>query len=363
MTARSAGPVDAVRAAVQEELDHAQGRPMVVALSGGLDSTVLLHALRFSRRGGASVSAAHFDHGMRPESRADAAWVRGVCRAWCVELVEGGVGPGDPIPTSEDQARTLRYSFLEEVTRAADATLLTAHHADDQAETVLFRVLRGTGIEGLSGIPRRRELGGDNGGASVPLSRPLLHLTRDDLEAYARACRVPYRPDPTNQGASFARNVIRNVILPQAEAGVAPGARRSLARLAEIAGEEEEAWTSAMRLVLPALDVRGVMPGDARDAGDAVDAGNAGGLSCGREALLELGPALAARVLRRLAAHAGASLDHDTTRRALDFVRSSQSGRYIELGGGVELHLKDRRVLLKTPPVLPAANPARGSGA
>lgn len=344
MKGRPSDPVEAVRAEVAARLDDAGGGPCLVALSGGLDSMVLLHALRFSRQRTGDVSAAHFDHGMRPGSGGDAAWVRGVCRAWGVELVEGGLGPSDPVPKSEDDARTLRYDFLEGVARQRDAVLLTAHHADDQAETVLFRVLRGTGIEGLAGIPRRRRLGGDGGTDPVDLVRPLLDLTRGELEEYARRCHVPHRADPSNESGSFARNVIRNTLLPLAEDQVAPGARRSLVRLARIAEEEGAAWASAMRLVLPALGARGVSAG-----ADPCPPDEPEWPSCRRDALLELDPALAGRVLRLLAGELGLTLDSRATGRALAFVEGSQSGRHIELGGGVELHLKEGRVAIVPP--------------
>ena len=357
VTTRSSDPIATVSGAVARELADLRETPVVVALSGGLDSCVLLHALRFSPGGRSGLTAAHFDHGMRRGSQGDAAWVRGVCRAWSVELAEGRVDPAEVAPASEDGARTVRYAFLEAVARERGAALLTAHHADDQAETVLFRVLRGTGIDGLAGIPRRRILGSRSGPSAggrvgpapcdgrgeVMVVRPLLSLTREEVEAYARRCRVPHRPDPTNDGRAFARNVIRNALLPLAEREVAPGARRALARLAEIAGDEEAAWSSALRFVLDAVDARGVsLPGGA----SAVDDGTASEPSCSRTALLDLGRPLARRVVRLLAAGCGITLDRDTTLRAMGFVETSQSGRHIELGRGVELHLRGDRVAL-----------------
>lgn len=339
----------AIGAALAGLASEVAGRPAVVALSGGLDSCVLLHALRYGARTTVPLIAAHFDHGMRPDSSADAAWVRGLCRAWDVRLAEGAVDVHDEVPASEDEARRMRYAFLRRVSAEYGAVLLTAHHADDQAETVLFRVLRGTGIEGLAGIPRRRVLGGIDT-PDVTLLRPLLEVTRAEVEAYAERNGVPCRPDPTNESSSYARNVIRNVILPVAEAQVAGGARRSLVRLAEIAGDEEAAWNSALPFVLSAVDARGVSStASALGDPDPPGAGNPPveeDVSCGRKSLLALGPALAARVLRVLAASAGVTLDRGTTRRALAFVRDSQSGRYIELGRGVELRLRDGRVII-----------------
>src|SRR5690606_15955834 len=116
--------------------------------------------------------ATHFDHAMRPGSGADAQWVAGLCRAWDVPLAAARAE--DP-PRSEAAARELRYAFLHAAAeRFAAETLVTAHHADDQAETVLFRLARGTGLAGLAGIPERRGI----------IARPLLAFTRGELAAY-----------------------------------------------------------------------------------------------------------------------------------------------------------------------------------
>ncbi|HEX8392306.1 MAG TPA: tRNA lysidine(34) synthetase TilS, partial [Longimicrobium sp.] len=207
------------------------GAHVLVALSGGMDSVTLLHLLRFAADDGAlRVSAAHFDHAMRPGSDADARWVAGLCRAWGVPLRSARA---DSAPTSEAEARDARYRFLRAAQADVGAThLATAHHADDQAETVLFRVLRGTGLRGLAGIPAADGTG---------LVRPLLPFWRAELRAYARAAGLRWRTDPSNAGLDPARNRLRHRVLPQAER-VAPGARRALVRLAALARDDEAAW-------------------------------------------------------------------------------------------------------------------------
>ncbi|HEU0013426.1 MAG TPA: tRNA lysidine(34) synthetase TilS, partial [Longimicrobium sp.] len=213
---------------------------VLVAVSGGCDSVALLHLLRFGAGpGGPRMLAAHFDHAMRPGSDADARWVAGLCRGWEVPL---HAARAETAPATEAEAREARYAFLLRAKEAAGAThVATAHHADDQAETVLFRVLRGTGVAGLAGIPARDGRG---------IVRPLLPFWRNEVRAYARIHRLRWRTDPTNALLDPARNRIRHELLPLAEAHVAAGARRSLVRLAALAAEEEQAWGARVHAAL-----------------------------------------------------------------------------------------------------------------
>ncbi len=322
--------------------------PLVVAISGGLDSTVLAHLLRFGTHPRPTLVLAHFDHAMRPSSAADAAWLRGVARAWKVDVHTARAAAA---PASEDAARDARYAFLEGVrARVGARWILTAHHADDQAETVLFRILRGTGIEGLRGMDALRATGpGSSGGeGGAALVRPLLGRWREELAAYAKAVGLRWRDDPTNRDAGYARNVIRHRILPVAEAGVAPGARRALVRLASVAREDEEAWAEVLPGLLRSLDWDG----------SGVDAASTAAL----------GPALRGHVVRHLARRSGRVLDHATTARAVAFVAEAASGHGIPLGGGLQLRRElDRLVVV--PEAAPAADaplripgPGPGSG-
>jgi tRNA(Ile)-lysidine synthase len=283
---------------------------VLVAVSGGCDSVSLLHLLRFAADdAGLRVSAAHFDHAMRPGSERDAAWVRGLCRAWEVELAEARA---ETAPRTEEEARDARYAFLRQAQAERGATrLATAHHADDQAETVLFRVLRGTGIPGLAGIPPA-----DGSG----LIRPLLPFSRAEIRRYARENGLSWRADPTNALADPARNRIRLRLLPYIERHLAPGARKSLARLAELAREDESAWDAVLRPILEET----VREED-------------GALVLVRERLTSYDRTLRARVLRTLLRRLGAAPDRAGTRMALEFISHAPSGRILELPGGLRI--------------------------
>jgi tRNA(Ile)-lysidine synthase len=286
------------------------GAHLLVAVSGGCDSVALLHLLRFAADDETlRVSAAHFDHAMRPGSARDAAWVRGLCAAWQVPLLDGRAQT--PLRT-EAEAREARYAFLRRAQAEAGAThLATAHHADDQAETVLFRVLRGTGIRGLAGIPPHNDAG---------LVRPLLPFWRAEIARYARAEGLCWREDPSNAETGHARNRIRLRLLPAIDRQVAPGARRSLVRLAKLAREEEAAWDAVLR----PLVAESVHEED-------------GALVLVRERLAAYDRPVAARVLRAALRRLGTTPDRMGTRLALQFISHAPSGRVFDLPGGVRI--------------------------
>lgn len=313
------------------------GDAVTVALSGGPDSTVLLHLLRFPLRHlSFRLSAAHLDHAMRPGSEADAAWVRGLCAAWRVPIV---VERLEEVPGSEAQARARRYAFLDRAA-PADARIVTAHHLDDQAETVLFRARRGTGVRGLRGIAPRR-------GRVV---RPLLPFARAELEAYARAAGLVGREDPTNRDLSFARNRIRHQVLPALE-GVRPGVSRTLAALADRAREAEAAWRPIVR----------------RLAADAVVARDDGAVTLARDVLRSYHPEVGARVLRLVLRRFGRLPGRAGTRAALEFINSGRSGGQLHLPGGVRIERDFDRIRVahaREPAAedVPADIDGRGSG-
>ena len=298
-------------------LDGAQ--QAVVAVSGGIDSMTLLHLLRFSRAAPSlTLHAAHLDHRMRAESAADAAWLGEVCAAWGVAYHLRAA----PTPVrTEAEGRELRYRFFAEVAEGlgTGTAILTGHTADDQAETVLFRIARGSGPRGLSGI---------HPGRSPSPVRPLLPFRRYEVEAYAAAHGVPHREDPTNRDPRWTRNRLRHQVLPALEAAV-PGAAASLVALAATSRIESAALDQL-------LDDRIAVLASARSA-----APSRPGLSFDREAIAALPDPLLTVLLRRVATRLGGSPGRGATASLLRFVREAPSGRRVELAGGVtvEHHL------------------------
>ncbi len=288
----------------------------VVGVSGGVDSMTLLHLLhRRADALGLRVHAVHVDHRMRAASGDDARWVERRCARWGVEChVRVARTPvGD-----EASGRRLRYAHFEEVRRrmGARALALTAHTADDQAETVLFRMARGSGPRGLVGVRSSR---------APSVVRPLLPFRRGDVEAYAKARGVLFREDPTNRDERWTRNRIRRRILPELERAV-PGAGAALAALAAAAGSESAALDELLddRIRELALPDRS---GREADAGGRV-------VALDREALLGLSDPVRAALLRRAAARVGATAGRGATAELLRFALGAPSGRRIDLDGG-----------------------------
>lgn len=207
---------------------------VIVAVSGGTDSVALLHALKTlgpARKLGLHI--AHLDHRLRDDSAQDAEFVRSLGARWriptTIERQDVGATCDREGWSLEEGARRIRHRFfLETAQRQRADYVALAHTADDQAETVLMRLLRGAGLLGLSAIPITREL--DRG---VRLVRPLLEVWRRDLAAYLEAAGLPFREDPTNADRRFTRNRIRHELLPRLERDYNPNIKVSLVQLAE----------------------------------------------------------------------------------------------------------------------------------
>ena len=205
---------------------------LVLAVSGGPDSTaLLLLAARWARRlkRAPKLIAVTIDHGLRPEAAREAAMVKRLARRLGVAHRTLHWRGRKPQSGLQEAARYARYELLAEVaTRARFAHILTAHTLDDQAETVLFRLARGSGLFGLAGMAHAAPLP-LNGVREIFLVRPLLHLPKARLIATLRAARIAYAEDPSNRDPRFTRARMRNLMPALAREGLDA---RGLARLA-----------------------------------------------------------------------------------------------------------------------------------
>ena len=271
---------------------------MLVALSGGPDSTVLLLALR---EAGVPVVAAHFDHALRSGSGQDAAAVAELCARLGVELITGVRTEPLAAGSLQASARAARYRFLDSALRDSGlARAALGHTADDLVEGALLHLLRGSGLAGMRGMPARRG----------PFVRPLLNCWRSEVETFLRERRVSPLRDPSNQDLRFARVRIRLQLLPRLEAD-RPGLTARLHRAAlQAARLQDELESRARGLV---------------------------GAGSGRiplRALAGAAPAVRAEALRQLyeaAAGAGSGLDRSHLLALDRLVREGRSGDAIDL--------------------------------
>ena len=233
-------PTAPLVSAVRRSLDAAglsrPGIGVVAALSGGPDSVALLDALlRASRKSGVVVVAAHLDHALRSDSRADAQFCEELCEQLKVRLRTGRKRPSAKAHREgglEEAARLARYSFLRRVAREEHASaIVLGHTLDDQAETVLMRLLRGSGSLGLSAM---KAWDGE-------LLRPLLPIRRAGVMAHIMTHRLPYRSDSTNTDPAFLRNRVRQELIPLIERRFNPNIAEALGRTASTLAEEHAA--------------------------------------------------------------------------------------------------------------------------
>lgn len=188
---------------------------LILAVSGGPDSTALMLLAarwRTARKRGPKLVAVTVDHALRPEAKQEAAAVKKLARSLGIEHRTLRWAGRKPKTGLQEAARTARYRLLAGVSRNADgAPILTAHTRDDQAETVLFRMMRGSGIGGLAGMRAASLLPGYDG-EKIELYRPLLGIPKSRLIATLKAAKVPYVEDPTNRDPRFARPRLRELM-------------------------------------------------------------------------------------------------------------------------------------------------------
>lgn len=223
------------------------GDTLVCAVSGGADSVALLFGMYLLREKlQLRLSAAHFNHHLRgAESDEDEAFVREFCARYEIPLTVGGafVKPGRK--GLEAAAREARYDFL----RGLPGKIATAHTADDNAETVLMHLLRGTGLKGLGGIAP----------VNGPLIRPMLNITRQEVEAFLLEYALPHREDSSNASDDFLRNRIRHHVMPLLRSEN-PGVSLSLSATAQRLRQDEEYLRSRLEPELPVVSRLRSMP-------------------------------------------------------------------------------------------------------
>lgn len=218
---------------------------LLVAFSGGRDSVSLVEALL--RGGFNELTLTHLDHSLRPESATETNWVKHFARARNLDCVTGRI-PVAELAASlgkglEETARDARYKFFAKV--ALDRSIpkiVLAHHADDQIETLIFRLLRGAGMGGLSGMAPQSER--HTNGFSFTLLRPMLAIWRTEIDAFLAKLGVPFLEDPSNAKHDFTRNRIRHVLLPEMENVMRRPVREALWRTAEVLRAETELLTA-----------------------------------------------------------------------------------------------------------------------
>ncbi|MYN02296.1 tRNA lysidine(34) synthetase TilS [Pseudoduganella sp. DS3] len=211
---------------LNELLQHLPPGKIAIAYSGGLDSSALLHLAVATGR---ELHAFHIHHGLSPNADAWEAHCRAECERLGVKYASRRVTLSD---RSENSARKARYAALGALcTEHGVEHLLTAHHLDDQAETILLQLLRGSGVAGLSGMDASNHAAGLLGTASVLLVRPLLQASRAQLEEYVREHGIAHIEDESNADLRYARNALRHEIMPKLAAAY-PGYQERFARSA-----------------------------------------------------------------------------------------------------------------------------------
>ena len=326
------------------------GCTVLAALSGGSDSLALLALLvDVAEDLRLTVHAAHFDHGARPGSADEARSARVAADRLGVTCT---IGRADAPLSGQTAYRDARFAFLDRVAADVGADRIAlAHQLDDHVETVLLRLLRGTGLRGLAGIRERRGL----------YVRPLLGFTRDELKADLEDRGIRWASDPSNRDPRYARARVRHRLLPALRA---------------VSPEGEPERTVATMAARAAHADRGLDTRTAREASPFVQlvrpatAGPAESAQIARFPLQDYDPAVLGRLIRLLARACGSRLRTGGTRLAVQFMRRGLSGHSVDPGGGLRLSREYDRLLLSRPNgavapdgevAIPAAEPGEGA--
>ena len=293
------------------DIDLQPGR-YVVAVSGGVDSVVLLHLLaqRAARESGWRLTVAHFDHGIREDSARDRRHVQALARHYGLPFVYTRAELGKGV--SEDVARRARYGFLHSVRQASGAeAVVTAHHQDDLLETVILNLLRGTGRRGLSSLK-----------STDTIKRPLLNVPKKELLRYAVEQGLTWREDSTNADEKYLRNYIRRRILPRFAEQDREALLKLSARTGRLNGEIERQETNFLH-VQPA---RGVLD---------------------RHAFTMLPHAVAREIMAQwLRANTGVELNRKMLERLVVAAKTGRAGTKIDVAAGHRMQISPTRLAL-----------------
>ena len=284
-------------------------RPVVAMLSGGRDSVCVLD-LAVRARGSEAITALHVDYGFRPESHDDADFCASLCERLGVALAtERPVRP-ETSGNLQAWARDVRYAAAARLAEARDATIVTGHTADDQVETILYRLASSPSRRALLGMKER----------DGRLARPLLGVTREEVTAYDTERGLVWREDSSNEEEGYARNRVRHGLVPEL-AAIHPAAVQNVLRTAALLRDEAEVLD---RLVAAELDGSGKAP--------------RGRIAHARFA--ELPPALGRLVLQRLADAAAGRPVAGAARFADQVAGLTRGGSRLDLGDGVQAVLE-----------------------
>ncbi len=321
--------LDKIRAFIAANSLFRPGDRVGVAVSGGVDSICLLHILRSLPELALDLTVCHLDHGLRPASGQDAEFVQRVCACWGLPVFTARLEVRSFARANhlslEMAARELRYAELRRMAGEHHlARVALGHQRDDQVETILLRILRGTGLEGLAGMAAAREDG--------LFVRPLLGVGRAEILAYARENGLSWTEDATNQETDILRNRVRHVLLPLLRAEYNPGVGRALLGLSALAREAVTHLDHDLSAAWPELGVRPTR----------------GGVIFSASGIAALPPPLARMALRRLLAMAGGDpgrLSAAATGRIWEFARGAGGSR-LSVPGGFCLVRRHRHLFL-----------------
>ena len=203
-----------------------------IALSGGVDSMVLLDLLSKAKRSSDVIKAIHINHNLHESSKEWVNFVKDACKKYKLPLIIESINPKQEGFGLEAEAREQRYKKFKEIILDNEC-LLTAHHLDDQIETTLFRIFRGTGLDGLRSIRKKAKFG------KGLLCRPLINIPREAIEHYAKLNDIKWIEDPSNKNIDFDRNYLRNNIVPSIKKRW-PNAQKTITRLSSLAENNQK---------------------------------------------------------------------------------------------------------------------------